>query len=142
MGNRNIQFGTRSLSSEYGNPMRAPIDSSEDAVYAINTEYHDHIAYNPNMAVIVQYYARWSERCKQFARDYRKIGLQFYNESDVVITKLNIVHNDPPFYLSELPVIVLYYKGKGNQYIFYDGIMHSTPIIKWINQHKHYIEHE
>ena len=136
-----IQFGTRSLPSQYGNPLYSPIDSLEDAVYAINTEYHDHIVYNPNMAVVVQYYARWSERCKHFARDYRKIGEYFYNQTDVLITKLNIVHNDPPFYLSEIPKIILYYKGKGNKYASYDGIMHSMPIIEWINTHKHYVEH-
>ena len=139
--NDKIQFGTRSLPSQYGNPLHSPIDSMQDAVYAINTEYHDHIVYNTNMAVVVQYYARWSLRCKHFASDYRRIGQYFHNQTDVLITKLNIVHNDAPFYLSDLPQIVLYHKGNGNQYVSYHGIMHSHPIIEWINQNKHFIEH-
>ena len=138
----NIKFGTRSLDSIHGNPITAPIDSVQDAVYAINTEYHDHIVYDPNIAVVVQYYARWSLRCKHFAADYRKIGEYFYNQTGVLITKLNIVHNDPPFYLSEIPQIVLYHKGRGNQYVIYEGVLHSTLIIEWINKQKNYIEHD
>jgi len=136
---KNIRFGTRSIESPYGHPLNVPIDSVQDAVYAINTEYHDHIVYTANMTVVVQYYARWSERCKHFAETYRKLSAHFMNETDILFTKLNIIHNDPPFYLASLPKIVLYYKGSMARYLAYDGILHEQPLIEWTNTHKDHI---
>ena len=138
---KNIRFGTRSLPSEHGHPLSAPVNA-EDAVIVINTEYHDQIVYQSAMTVVVQYYARWSERCKHFASDYRKVGAAFRDDHDVLITKLNIVRNDPPFYLSDVPVIVLYFKGKGDHYVKYEGLLHAKPIIEWIREHQHREEDE
>ena len=81
-------------------------------------------------------------RCAEFARDYRQVGKEFVNDSSIIVTKMNLIHNDPPFHVYEVPTIVLYYRGLGKQYVVYNGIMHSLPLIEWINKHKQIEKHD
>ena len=129
------QFGTRSMA------MEPPRDVAFAEMVTLSTEHHDRVAFDAQSAVVVEYYSRWSLRSKHFASDFRKIGEHFQNASDVVVAKFEVVRNDPPFHLSRLPTIAMYLKGRGNQFVLYDGVMHSAPVIAWIEQHRHRQEH-